>query len=191
MSRNSDTIRIAIIVERDYAACLPLALPYSVLGYPFIQVDFFQGGSREARPETGLAFKYEPEAVQLGLVADQLTPPRPLAELDPQIYHLILDPHNLTARLPGTPPEGPANLVTGPGAPVLESLLCQFYELRQKIEVNSGILLTVTDAVVTSHPLTRKCITNTCAASWPPGSPGSSAGMWSLRLNAGTAASSL
>jgi two-component system sensor kinase FixL len=151
MPRDPDTIRIAIIVERDSASCLPLTLPYSALGYPLIQVDFFKGSARpQGRPSGKPLPEYQPEAIQLGLITDQTAQsPRPLAELDLEAYDLILDWQNWTSELPGASPEGPANLVSGPGVPVLESLLCQFHELRQKIEINSGILLNATDAIVT------------------------------------------
>ncbi|OGP73862.1 MAG: hypothetical protein A2Y80_03670 [Deltaproteobacteria bacterium RBG_13_58_19] len=74
---------------------------------------------------------------------------RPLAELRPAAYDLVLDWQHWTAALAGVPPEELANLVTGPGAPMLEKILCQFQELRQKHEINAGILIGATDAIVT------------------------------------------
>ncbi len=151
MSQDSTTIRIAIIVDRESASCLPLTLPYSAFGYPLIQVDFFKAGTRsEIRPPGRPLPESQPEAVQLGLISDQTAPPpRPLAELDPEAYDLVLDWQNWTSELPGVAPEGLANLIAGPGIPVLERVLCQFHEIRQKIEINSGILLNATDAIIT------------------------------------------
>ncbi|MDI6854433.1 MAG: PAS domain S-box protein [Deltaproteobacteria bacterium] len=146
-----ETIRIAVIVDRERAGCLPLALPYSALGYPMTQVDFFKGPHKpEARSPARSLPECRPEAVLLGFVPDHpVQPPRPLEELDPDAYDLILDWQNWTAEIPGFPPEGLENLITGPGVPALEQVLCQFHEIRQKIEINSGILLNTTDAIVT------------------------------------------
>jgi two-component system sensor kinase FixL len=153
MPKENETkaIRIAVIVDRERAGCLPLALPYSALGYPLTQVEFFKGpGHPGARPPTKSMPECRPEAVLLGFLPDHPTePPRSLEELDPATYDLILDWQNWTAEIPGLPPQGLENLVTGPGVPALEQLVCQFHEIRQKIEINSGILLNTTDAIIT------------------------------------------
>lgn len=151
MTIESDTLRIAIIVDRERAGCLPLAMPYSALGYPLTQVDFFKGRARpEARPPARPLPACRPEAVLLGFISDQTgEAPRPLEELDPAAYDLVLDWQNWTAELPGVSPERLDNLVTGPGVPALERVLCQFHEIRQKIEINSGVLLNATDAIIT------------------------------------------
>jgi|UniRef100_A0A7C3WGC2 PAS domain S-box-containing protein len=148
MSRDPETIYIAIIVDRERAGCLPLALPYSVIGYPMVQVDFFKADRpAAARPGIQTLPESRPEAVTLGLLSPEVIgPPRPLAELDPKAYDLILDWQNRTASLRGAEWD---NLVTGPGLPALEQVICQFYEIRQKIEVSSGILLNAADAIIT------------------------------------------
>jgi two-component system sensor kinase FixL len=148
---DSDAIRIAVIVDRERAGCLPLALPYSALGYPLTQVDFFKGRHNpEVRPPARPLPECRPEAVVLGFIPEHPgEPPRPLEELDPEAYDLILDWQNWTAEIPGVPPEGLESLVTGPGVPALEQVLCQFHEIRQKFEINSGILLNTADAIIT------------------------------------------
>ncbi len=149
MNREPEAVRIAIIVDRDRAGCLPLALPYSAIGYPMIQVDFFKGGKRaETRPLGRRLPECRPEAVELGLLSPEAVgTPRPLEELDPEAYDLVLDWQNWTAELPRAGLLD--NLVTGPGSPALEQVLCQFYEIRQKIEINSGVLLNAADAIIT------------------------------------------
>lgn len=151
MTQDPKTLRIAIIVDREDASCLPLSLPFSVVGYPLIQIEFFKTDtpSRAAQPPLPLA-DLQTEAVMLGLFPEQIqVPSRPLAELKPEAFDLILDWQNWTAQLPGYPPEGLANLVTGPGTPFLERILCQFQELRQKHEINAGIILHATDGIIT------------------------------------------
>jgi two-component system, LuxR family, sensor kinase FixL len=148
MSQDPEIIRIAVIVDREDAACLPLYLPFSVAGYPLVQVEFFKTPvpPKEA-PVCRPLSECQPEAVALGLHRDKVADAvRPLSELQPQDFDLIiLDWQDWSADLP----EGMANLVTGPGTPVLERLLCQFQELRQKIEISAGILLNATDAIIT------------------------------------------
>jgi two-component system sensor kinase FixL len=144
-------IRIAIIVDRTEASCLPLLLPYSAAGYPLIYIDFYQG---EPLPPTEAGRvrvpEYQPEAVSLGLVPEKShCPVPPLRELNPEAYDLVLDWQHWTKDLPGLPPEGLPNLITGPAIPILEKVLCQYQELRQKHEINSGILLQGTDAIIT------------------------------------------
>jgi PAS domain S-box-containing protein len=142
---------MAVIVDRETAGCLPLALPYSAVGYPLIEVDFFRAepsplgeSPPPSRPDG------QPEAVALGLVSDRSPGPvKPLTDLRPETYDLVLDWQNWSLDLPGAPPEGLANLVTGPGTRLLEGLLCQFQEVRQKFEINAGILLGGTDGIIT------------------------------------------
>ena len=43
----------------------------------------------------------------------------------------------------------PDNLITGPAARFLKTLVCQLQELRQKQEINSGIIMSATDALIT------------------------------------------
>ncbi|MBM4294008.1 MAG: PAS domain S-box protein [Deltaproteobacteria bacterium] len=151
MADDIETLRIAIIVDREAVGCLPLLLPFSVAGYPQVQIEFFQAASG---PKPGLSLpafpQSQPEAVTLGLHKgrrEKLV--RPVAELQPEDFNLILDWQNRVAELPGIPPEALSSLVTGPGTPLLERVLCQLQELRQKFEVASNILLSATDGIVT------------------------------------------
>jgi PAS domain S-box-containing protein len=151
MKQDPQPIRIAIIVDREEASCLPLALPYSVVGYPLVQIEFFKAGAPpQPQPSLPPVAESPPEAVLLGLFQEQVGQPlRPLAELRPGAYDLVLDWQHWTAALAGVSPEELDNLVTGPGSPMLEKVLCQFQELRQKHEINAGVLISATDAIVT------------------------------------------
>ena len=55
----------------------------------------------------------------------------------------------MTAGLPDFSPEKLDHLITGPAAGFLKGLVCQLQELRQKQEINSGIIHSATDAIVT------------------------------------------
>ena len=55
----------------------------------------------------------------------------------------------MTAGRPDFSPEQVDNLITGPVARFLNGLVCQLQELRQKQEINSGIINSATDAIVT------------------------------------------
>ena len=67
----------------------------------------------------------------------------------PEDFDLILDGQFLTAGLPDFSPEKLQQLITGPAAGFLKGLVCQLQELRQKQEINSGIINSATDAIVT------------------------------------------
>mgnify|MGYP001084763179 CR=1 FL=1 len=151
MNETPDTIRIAVIVDRGPCGCLPLLLPFSVAGYPLVEVEFFQAtGSPAAAPPRRRGPRAVPEALELGLVQEERpTALKPLSELHPEAFDLILDWQNWLSRVLGIPPEYQENLITGPGTPYLGEILCQFQELRQKMELSGGILLNVTDAIVT------------------------------------------
>jgi PAS domain S-box-containing protein len=151
MAPSPKTIRIAVIVDREAAGCLPLALPYSAVGYPLIEIDFFRAGpSPLGESPTPPRPDGQPEAVALGLVSDQsIEAVKPLTNLRPEAYDLVLDWQNWSMDLPAAPSGGLANLVSGPGTPLLENVLCQYQELRQKHEINAGILLGGTDAIIT------------------------------------------
>jgi two-component system sensor kinase FixL len=151
MAETPNLIRIAIIVSRENASCLPLLLPFSALGYPLVQIEFFRKEDPSRCPETeGAKCEVQPEAVTLGLLTDDSKhPPRPLPELEPEAYDLILDGQNLGADLQEYSREALAKVISGAGIPLLERVLCQFQELRQKHEINAGILLTGTDGIVT------------------------------------------
>jgi PAS domain S-box-containing protein len=115
-------IRIAIIVDRDRFACRPVSRPFSLEGYPPVEVRLFGGapGEREGWPVAALP------------------------ELRPEDFDLILD---RPALFTGTPRKN--NMVAGPPARILRELACRLLELRQKQEINVGILNSATDAIVT------------------------------------------
>jgi two-component system sensor kinase FixL len=151
MPQTPATIRIAVIVDRDHAGCLPLLLPFSVAGYPQVDLEFFKtpGAPGASPPPTG-GPEATPEAVELGLIrGEPITVLKPLTDLNPEAFDLVLDWQNWLTRVLGIPADRQWNLITGPGTPYLERVLCQFEELRQKIELSATILLNVTDAIVT------------------------------------------
>jgi PAS domain S-box-containing protein len=151
MAETPHPIRIAIIVDGEEASCLPLLLPYSAVGYPLVEIEFFRAdAASRTSPPAEPPSEVRPEAVALGLIlADSKEPPRALADLKPEAFDLILDGHQLLANLQGLSREDLDKIITGPGTPLLERVLCQFQELRQKHEINSGILLGGTDGIVT------------------------------------------
>ena len=69
--------------------------------------------------------------------------------MHPEEFDLILDSQAVTAGLPDFSPEKLDHLITGPAAGFLKDLVCQLQELRQKQEINSGIIHSATDAIVT------------------------------------------
>ncbi len=144
-------IRIAVIVDRDQAGCLPLLLPFSVAGYPQVEVEFFRApGPAAAAPLPCWGPEARPEAVELGLYqGEPAAPLKPLAHLNPGEFDLVLDWQRWLTHVLGMPEEQQVNLVTGPGTPYLERVLCQFEEVRQKFEITAAILLNITDAIVT------------------------------------------
>ncbi|MCL6621742.1 MAG: PAS domain S-box protein [Syntrophobacterales bacterium] len=150
MTEPPATIRIAVIVDRGPCGCLPLMLPFSVAGYPLVEVEFFQAPHRGETPPARPGPRAFPEAVELGLIQETpLSALKPLSELKPEDFDLILDWQDWLERALGLPPERQGNLVTGPGTAYLGEIICQFQELRQKMELSGAILLNVTDAIVT------------------------------------------
>jgi two-component system sensor kinase FixL len=120
-------IRIAIILNGEEFICHAVTLPFSLEGYP--PVDLVLYG---AKPE-----------VAGGLQVSHLT------ELQPEAFDLVLDGQYITSGLADFSPEKVKNLITGPMAGFLKGLVCQFDELRQKQEINSGIINSATDAIIT------------------------------------------
>ncbi len=55
----------------------------------------------------------------------------------------------MTAGLPDLSPDNLEHLITGPAAGFLKDLVCRLRELRQKQEINSGIINSAADAIVT------------------------------------------
>jgi len=120
-------IRIAIVLNGQEFICHAVTLPFSVEGYP--PVDLVLYGTK-------------PDAAPGCLV-------NLLPDLDPKAFDLILDGQFMTAGRPDFSPEPVDNLITGPVARFLNGLVCQLQELRQKQEINSGIINSATDAIVT------------------------------------------
>ncbi len=123
----SKPIRIAIVVNQEDFACHPVTLPFSLEGYPPVEIEIYgvEPGDRQGRA--------------VG----------PLAELKPQEFDLVLDGEFLTAGLPAATPEAWKDLIAGPAARLLAGLICQLQELRQKQEINTGIINSATDAIIT------------------------------------------
>lgn len=114
-------IRIAIISDYEAPACQVVSLPFSLEGYPPVELEVFQGAASLSSAELR----------------------RTLKERQPEGFDIILDGEQLAPDL------GPEPVVSGPRAEILESLLCQLQELRQKQEINAGIINSATDAIVT------------------------------------------
>jgi two-component system sensor kinase FixL len=128
MAIPSNPIRIAIILNGQEFLCQAIMLPFSLEGYPPVDLVLF-GGHPEA-PASGWAV-------------------HPLPDLHPEAFDLILDGQFLTAGMADWAPDRLDNLVRGPAARFLQGLACQLQELRQKQEINSGVIDSATDALVT------------------------------------------
>jgi two-component system sensor kinase FixL len=128
MATEPKPIRIAIVLNGQEFSCHTVLLPFSLEGYP--PVDLVLYGRRPEAPAPGLT------------VAG-------LPDLHPEAFDLVLDGQFLTTGIADFPPEKSGNLVTGPAASFLKTLVCQLQELRQKQEINSGIIMSATDALVT------------------------------------------
>src|SRR5665647_2197714 len=120
-------IRIAIVLNGQEFICHVMTLPFSVEGYP--PVDLVLYGTK---PEVAAGSQVNP-----------------LPDLDPKAFDLILDGQFMTAGRPDFSAEPVDNLITGPVARFLNGLVCQLQELRQKQEINSRIINSATDAIVT------------------------------------------
>jgi PAS domain S-box-containing protein len=120
-------IRIAIVLNGQEFLCHPVSAPFSLEGYPPVEV---------------VLYGTTPE-VLAGL------PVNLLADLPPDQFDLIMDGQFLTTGLSGFEPDKIGNLVIGPPARFLKGLVCQLQELRQKQEINSGIINSATDAIIT------------------------------------------
>jgi PAS domain S-box-containing protein len=120
-------IRIAIVLNGQEFLCHPVSLPFSLEGFPPVDV---------------VLYGTTPE-VLAGLQVNRL------AELHPDQFDLILDAQFLTSELNDFGPDKLENLITGPAVPFLKGLVCQLQELRQKQEINSGIINSATDAIIT------------------------------------------
>jgi PAS domain S-box-containing protein len=120
-------IRIALVLEGEQFLCPPVHLPFSLEGYPPLHLVLYGAAS-------GTAGAW---------------PLEPLTALRPEDFDLILDAQFLTAGLADIAPGMLPQLITGPVANFLQGLVCQLQELRQKQEINAGIINSATDAIVT------------------------------------------
>jgi two-component system, LuxR family, sensor kinase FixL len=127
MTTTPKPIRIAIVLNGQEFICQAVTLPFSLEGYP--PVDLVLYGTKPG--------------VAAGCQVN------PLPDLDPGAFDLILDGQFLTAGMTDVSPEKADNLITGPVARFLSGLVGQLQELRQKQEINSGIINSATDAIVT------------------------------------------
>ena len=120
-------IRIALVLNGEDFTCPPVTLPFSLEGFPPVDISLYA-----AQPEPAPELRVEP-----------------LAALHPEEFDLILDRRAVTAGWPDFSPGKLDQLITGPAAGLLQDLVCQLQELRQKQEINSGIIHSATDAIVT------------------------------------------
>jgi len=120
-------IRIAIVLNGEEFLCNPVGLPFSLEGYPPVDVVLYGHTA----------------GVLAGLPLQALT------GLHPEQFDLILDAQFLTDGLSDFSPDKLDNLITGPVVNFLKGLVCQLQELRQKQEINAGIINSATDAIIT------------------------------------------
>jgi PAS domain S-box-containing protein len=120
-------IRIAIVLNGQEFTCHAVMLPFTLEGYP--PVDLVLYGRR---PEVAAGCQVNP-----------------LPDLDPKAFDLVLDGQFITAGRPDFSPESLENLITGSAARFLSGLVSQLQELRQKQEINSGIINRAADGIIT------------------------------------------
>jgi PAS domain S-box-containing protein len=124
MTQDPKPIRIAVIVDRvESPGPAPLILPFTLEGYPPVQIKLFNAGSGPPAPAGKL---------------------NSLPELKAEQFDLILDWQHLAPQLGQVD-----QLISGPGAEIVEQLVCLLEGLRQKQEINTGIINSATDAIVT------------------------------------------
>jgi len=121
-------IRIAIVLNGQECVCQAVTLPFSREGYP--PIDLVLYGRQPGTPAPGLTVNLLPD-------------------LHPEGFDLILDGQFLTAGIADFSPDRLDNLVTGPAARCLKTLACQFQELRQEQEINTGVIMSATDGLIT------------------------------------------
>ena len=121
-------IRIAIVLNGQEFVCHAVMLPFSLEGYPPVELVLY--GRQPETPAPGLTVNLLPD-------------------LHPEGFDLILDGQFLTAGIADFSPDRLDNLVTGPAARFLKALVCQLQELRQKQEINAGVIMGATDGLIT------------------------------------------
>jgi two-component system sensor kinase FixL len=128
MTATPKPIRIAIVLNGQEYACHAVMLPFSLEGYPPVELVLY--GRQSETPAPGLTVNLLPD-------------------LHPEGFDLILDGQFLTAGITDFAPDRLNNLVTGPAARFLKALVCQLQELRQKQEINAGVIMGATDGLIT------------------------------------------
>jgi two-component system, LuxR family, sensor kinase FixL len=128
MTATPKPIRIAIVLNGQEFICHAVTLPFSLEGYPPVDL---------------VLYSEKPETPPPGLTVNRLP------DLPPEEFDLVLDGQFLTAGMANFSPEKVDNLVAGPAARFLKTLVCQLQELRQKQEINTGIIMSATDGLVT------------------------------------------
>jgi PAS domain S-box-containing protein len=123
----TNPIRIAIILNGREFTCQEVVLPFSLEGYPPLELVLY--GTRTDIPADGQVF--------------------PLQDLAPEQFDLILDSPSLSTGRPDFSPDKGDRFITGPGARLLKELACQLQELLQKLEINTGVINSASDALVT------------------------------------------
>jgi two-component system, LuxR family, sensor kinase FixL len=121
-------IRIAIVLNGQEFVCQAVTLPFSLEGYPPVELVLY--GRQPGTPAPGLTVN-------------------PLPDLHPEGFDLILDGQFLTAGSADLSPDRLENLVTGPTASFLKTVVCQLQELRQEQEINAGVIMSATDGLIT------------------------------------------
>jgi two-component system, LuxR family, sensor kinase FixL len=120
-------IRIAIVLNGQEFLCNAVMMPFSLEGYPPVDLALY---GPNPGPHSDMKIKL-------------------LHDLHPDEFDLVLDGQFLFGAMANAPAAGMDNLVAGPAARFLKGLLCQYQELHQKQEINSGIINRATDALVT------------------------------------------
>jgi two-component system, LuxR family, sensor kinase FixL len=120
-------IRIAIVLDGQEFICHAITAPFSLEGYPPMELVLYA-----SMPQTQTSSEV-----------------KPLPELDSEDFDLVLDGQLLLAGKTGFSTDQVDKLVSGPAAHFLQKIVCHLQELRQKQEINSGIINSATDALVT------------------------------------------
>ena len=126
MATTPKAIRIAFVLDGEEFIWPPVTLPFSLEGHPPVEIVLYAAKPAVSEPRV-----------------------EPLKDLDPRKFDLILDSQAVTAGLPDFSPAKLDYLITGPAVGFLKDLACQLRELRQKQEINSGIIHSATDAIIT------------------------------------------
>ena len=113
-----------MIVNGQEFLCQEELLPFTLEGYPPVEIVLY-GTDPEAHADPQV---------------------HPLSDLGPGAIRPHPRQPSLTSGLASGQTE---HLVPAPAAGFLKDLVCQFEELRQKLEINTGVINSATDALVT------------------------------------------